>query len=241
MKLKSYSKLTVDDMQKLQQDDLDVSARELAPRLVKVIKAHMAEFVKPGTEEHDALEYMAGRIGEKEWNYKFSEEGDSPMIFATFYGELQDRMLRKLLSDPDEHDAAIHSSFSDHYMAGMIDDWSKGKSLSSEECANEFNAKAEHNCVHNVIFSLLRAHEILVERLGENRNSWKWLRGNVLAYPHFPFSESRWLRWLFHRETPSSAIFTMIISHREARTRCQWPEADTQRGAANIPPGRRSA
>ena len=42
----------------------------------------------------------------------------------------------------------------------------------------------------------------LSERMGDNMGRWRWDRIHITQYPHNPFSQVSYLKWLFHRTIP---------------------------------------
>ncbi len=59
------------------------------------------------------------------------------------------------------------------------------------------------NCEETAQNALDKALDDLGERMGDNMSNWRWDRIHITQYPHNPFSQVSYLKWLFHRTIPN--------------------------------------
>jgi penicillin amidase len=69
-------------------------------------------------------------------------------------------------------------------------------------CDNVLSAPVE-SCTEIARQALDAALDDLGERMGDDMNNWRWERIHITQYPHNPFSQVSYLKWLFHRTIPN--------------------------------------
>ncbi|MFO7631739.1 MAG: penicillin acylase family protein [Caldilinea sp.] len=69
-------------------------------------------------------------------------------------------------------------------------------------CDNVLTVTVE-SCAETAQIALDNALDDLSERMGEEMNAWRWARIHITQYPHNPFSQVSYLKWLFHRTIPN--------------------------------------
>lgn len=69
-------------------------------------------------------------------------------------------------------------------------------------CDNVLSATVE-TCTETAQVALDNALADLRERMGDDMNGWRWDRIHITQYPHNPFSQVSYLKWLFHRTIPN--------------------------------------
>lgn len=74
--------------------------------------------------------------------------------------------------------------------------------LGAAWCDNVLSAPVE-TCTETAQVALDNALDDLTERMGADMNGWRWERIHITQYPHNPFSQVSYLKWLFHRTIPN--------------------------------------
>ena len=73
------------------------------------------------------------------------------------------------------------------------------------------------SCKELMLKALGEALEFLKNELGENENDWTWGQLHQTQYPHNPFSQVPYLKFLFHRSIENGGDkYTLNVASQKA-------------------------
>ena len=175
-------KISVDDMAAIQGDRTSTQTRQLLPFFLGVEpkddRQKEAIGLLQGWDGNTALESVPASIYEA-WMIYLERELFVDDLRETLYMEMSERanplFLEELLSDA---------------------------TASAAWCDNVLTAPKE-DCQETARTALDKALDDIEERLGKEMRDWRWEKLHITQYPHNPFSQVPYLKWLFHRSIPN--------------------------------------
>jgi len=84
------------------------------------------------------------------------------------------------------------------FLTNVLNDPAQGAAW----CDNVLTPAVE-SCEETAQVALDNALADLSERMGNDMSRWRWDRIHITQYPHNPFSQVSYLKWLFHRTIPN--------------------------------------
>ena len=192
--IRNNQKIGVEDIKRMQFDQIDEYARIMNPNLIKIVKDNLK--IIPKEEDQKELKHLISSL--ENWDCEMAGESKQALIYNVWVSILSSKLLRKI------QPALLHKRFTNNYgfeqfMLRKIQDWSKNIDLHSDFCRNEENQNiSKISCVYNVLISLLETKEYLEKRLGQENKRWKWKNLFVAKYVHRPFSDTP-LRFLYEQ------------------------------------------
>ena len=174
--------LSADDMAAIQADQTSTQVRVLLPFLLDVPPADDRQ-AQAIALLHDfdgtlSMESTAAAIYEA-WMLHLERAMFEDDLRATLFEEMATRanslFLANVLADP---------------IQGAV--W----------CDNVLSPAPE-SCAEIAQVALDNALDDLQQRMGDDMRNWRWDRIHQTQYPHNPFSQVSYLKWLFHRTIPN--------------------------------------
>ena len=175
-------KISMDDVAAMQADWNSAQVRTLLPFLLTVPpqddRQQQAIALLQGFDGNIAMESAAAAIYEA-WMLHLERALFEDDLRTTLFDQMSTRanplFLTNVLHDP---------------------------TLGAAWCDNVLSVPVE-TCADTAQVALDNALDDLSERMGDNMNSWRWDRIHITQYPHNPFSQVSYLKWLFHRTIPN--------------------------------------
>ncbi len=178
--LKKNDKLTVKDMQKLQMDEMNLQAKEHAPKFIKSIKQN--------NDQLSSVEKSALRELEK-WNFIDDKDEASPLIFQMWMTEINKALFDQQISND------MMNLFGDRKVVvdQLLRDSLNGKKVIWVD---------EQGGIDKL---LLKTFKTTIKNIsktdGENATKWKWGDHHKVAFEH-PLSSIKILSYFFNARDP---------------------------------------
>lgn len=174
--------ISVDDVAAMQADQTSTQVRTLLPFLLSV-PANDAR-------QQQAIDLLQSFDG------VMRMESTAAAIYQAWMIHLERAMFE------DDLRAALFEQMSTRanplFLTNVLNDATQGAAW----CDNVLSAPVE-TCVETAQTALDNALDDLSERMGDNMDGWRWERIHITQYPHNPFSQVSYLKWLFHRTIPN--------------------------------------
>lgn len=174
--------ISVDDVAAMQADQTSTQVRTLLPFLLSV-PANNAR-------QQQAIDRLQGFDG------VMRMESIAAAIYQAWMLHLERAMFE------DDLRAALFEQMSTRanplFLTNVLNDAVQGAAW----CDNVLSAPVE-TCIETAQTALDNALDDLGERMGDNMDGWRWERIHITQYPHNPFSQVSYLKWLFHRTIPN--------------------------------------
>jgi penicillin amidase len=181
----SGKKLSVEDMQTIQMDQLSLMAKKLVPELVKVT---------PSSEvQKEVIELL------NNWDFVMTKESIPSLIFHSWLRHIQYIMLR------DDFRGDMLNISRSTYLFDTIENVSPlflENVLSRENsvwCDQVYTPEKE-NCETILLMALEKAIIEMEKISGFKMSGWEWGSTHKIIYPHTPFHRFKILDILFDRE-----------------------------------------
>lgn len=175
-------KISLEEMKQMQADQASAQVRTQLPFFLSIT---------PATDRQRAALALL-----QEWDGVATLDSPAQPIYAAWRVHLE----RAILEDEfrgnlwEEMASRAHPLF----FETLLDD----PALQAVWCDNVLTAGAE-SCADVALDALDRALDDLTERMGDDMANWSWGRIHITQYPHRPFSNVSYLKWIFHRSIPN--------------------------------------
>ncbi len=171
-------KPTVDDMQRIQADQISTQAQELLPLLLKIEPAN--------ARQTQALDYL------RQWNGNATRDS----IAATLYEAWFIQLGRAMFADDLRGD--LYQQMADRTYPLFLATIMADPEQNANWCDNVLTVPAE-SCADTARQALDDTLADLTQRLGKDMTKWTWGQVHQIQYPHSPFDQMPVLRWIFDR------------------------------------------
>ncbi|HQY89988.1 penicillin acylase family protein [Caldilinea sp.] len=170
--------ISLDDVAAMQADRTSTQVRALLPFLLTVTPADARQ-----QQAIDLLQHFDGEM---------RMESAAAAIYQAWMLHLERAMFE------DDLRATLFAEMSTRanslFLTNALNDPAQG----AVWCDNVLSAPVE-SCTETAQLALDKALDDLSERMGNDMNAWRWDRIHITQYPHNPFSQVSYLKWLFHR------------------------------------------
>ncbi len=184
-------KIKLEDMAKIQGDQMSLQSLELLPYLLKI---------KPdNVKQAKALAYL------NSWDGVTSKRSIATTIYQAWVNHLGNHIIKDDLKKNQNND--LYTYFSDRRLALFLLDVLEAEK--SAWCDNVFTPKID-TCMDAVKWALNDAILELEERMGENMTEWQWGKIHKTQFPHRPFSQIFFLKPFFHREIENGGAHSTV-------------------------------
>jgi penicillin G amidase len=176
--LQSKEKFTVEDMKKLQMDQVNLQAKEFVPIFLEALEKESL------TKEEKKVVALL-----EDWSYVDDKELAAPLVFHTMFEKIESVLFKEDISEK------MLELFSGK--GNILDEL-----LRKAASGNEGVWIQEKGGVSSVLHQALKEtiNEIS-ESQGENSEKWQWGKKHQLAFLH-PLSNVSVLEWLFNSSNP---------------------------------------
>ncbi len=184
--------ISPDDVAAMQADQVSTQVRVLLPFLLSI----------PAQDERQqqAIDRLQGFDGEMRMDSAAAAIYQAWMIHlerAIFEDDLRASLFE-----------AMSTRANPLFLTNVLNDPVQGAAW----CDNVLTPPVE-TCVETAQVALDNALDDLSERMGADMNGWRWERIHITQYPHNPFSQVSYLKWLFHRTIPNGGDrFTVNVA-----------------------------
>ncbi|MBW7881210.1 MAG: penicillin acylase family protein [Caldilineaceae bacterium] len=174
--------LSLDDMAAIQGDQTSTQVRKLLPFFTGLTGAN--------ERQQQAINYL------RSWNGRLGMESTAAAIYEAWMLHLERKMFE------DDLSRSLYGQMAERanplYLVHVLED----PVLATAWCDDVLTPPRE-SCNEIALLALDSALDDLSDRMGENMSTWRWDRLHLIQYPHNPFSQVRYLKWLFHRTIPN--------------------------------------
>lgn len=171
-------KISLDEMAAIQADQSSAQVAELLPFLRTVAPANERQ-----RAALDSLQQWDGVLGRSS-------------VAATIYEAWMMSFERALVED--DLNSSLYAELASRSHPTFLNNILTDAALGSIWCDNIKSVTAE-TCTDTAQQALETALTDLESRLGASMSGWQWEKVHITQYPHNPFSQVSYLRWLFHR------------------------------------------
>jgi penicillin G amidase len=188
--LKGRSKLTPDDLAKIQGDTVSLHARELLPLLLR--------HVHPDADaDRRAIEIL------RTWNFDTTADSAAAAIFQAWFYELGPTIAGDDLGPLVGQAYNLKTTFMARFVERTIQtndaSWCDDKSTDRRETCDEAVTRALHEGVAD-----------LTRRLGGDLNRWRWDAAHRAVFPHQGLDAVAALRPLLSRSVPTGGDWSTV-------------------------------
>ncbi|OMJ93380.1 hypothetical protein SteCoe_3621 [Stentor coeruleus] len=185
MKIDKKEKLSAEDSIKIQQDELEVFARESTPYMLKMVKV--------SDKFNNEIKLM------ENWDYVMSRDSKAASIYAIWIRQIAKNLLKDWVSE-NKLKAYLKSLL---MQLGITKLFMPGYP-SVERICNNPKTKEIETCVDLVSKSFIEACEIA--------DGKSWGQFHIAWIKHFPFSNIPFLSWIFDRKGQVGGLYTTVHS-----------------------------
>lgn len=175
-------KISLDDVAAMQADWKSAQVRDLLPFLLTV--------PAKDARQQQALDLL------KDFDGVMRMESAAVAIYQAWMLHLERALFE------DDLRAGLFEEMSTRanpiFLVNVLND----PALAAVWCDNVLTVPVE-SCTDTAQVALDYALDDLSKRMGEDINRWRWDRIHITQYPHNPFSEVSYLKWIFHRAIPN--------------------------------------
>ena len=184
-KIKSGHKFTLDDMNKMQLDTVDVPTRQMLPKMLKLTRIN--------EKTYPLLSMM------EKWDADYRQDSRTPHVFALWHSKVLSRILADELNDDELNSQLTNSFVYRQFLHKILTDEKSDDHLYCDDIRTEH----KESCA-----DLLTATLEEVEQT--NASSVKWGDVHQINYEHKPFGKVPILGKLFNRDLPVSGKDTTL-------------------------------
>jgi penicillin amidase len=174
--------ISVDDMAVIQADQAGAEVQEILP----FIQALVAKTDR----QREALGYLQA------WDGVSRMESVAQTLYAAWRVEFERALFE------DELSGDLYDEFASMSVALFGSNVLADETLGRIWCDN-VNTVPREGCPETGLLALDRAIASLETQVGTNMARWTWGTLHQTQYPHRPFSDVAYLKWLFHRTVPN--------------------------------------
>jgi len=189
--------VNLDQMKKIQMDQTSSQALEVLP--------HLRQLQGRNEQERKALKLF------HEWNGKLSRDSQTAAIYEAWLHHFERRLFRDDLRD--RLFKRMNGRFHPHLVKNVLEIPEQGFLW-----CDDVRTTPRESCEEQMLEALEEALMFLKEELGEKESDWIWGRLHQTQYPHNPFSQVPYLKFLFHRsiENGGDKYTLNVASHKAA-------------------------
>jgi len=203
-KIKKGEKISVEDVRRMQQDVVDVFARDSVGKMLALVKKHYKDFTLSVTSEQvQAVEDMSEFLSK--FNGNMTADSVQASVFSVWEYLYRTKLFMNYTMDDTLRNALLSYIDFDQFLFSKIHEWHDKPSSNIGEDWCQSNATVNYSakaCVLNLVKALSETREYMVSRLGSDRSKWTWGSLHIGFYKHAPFSETP-LKVFYNREFPS--------------------------------------
>ncbi|MCP4752747.1 MAG: penicillin acylase family protein [Proteobacteria bacterium] len=174
-------KITLEEMAKIQGDQISLQSLELVGHLLKISPAN--------EKQKMALSFF------QDWDGSTARTSVATSIYQSWVNHLGNYVVKDDIQGDQKND--LYKHFSNSRMSIFL-----AEVLGKEDslwCDNVLSTRKE-TCRESASLALDDAIEELEELLGEEMSDWQWGKIHRTQFPHKPFSQVPYLKTFFHRE-----------------------------------------
>ncbi len=164
--IRAGKKLNVEIMKRIQNDVVDEYAALISPKLIEIVQKYKDKYFLPRSPEMKVINRTVEIL--RNWKGDMGKESKEALVYSTWYNELYNSMLRRVIRDEFERQSVISFFFSDHFIGNKVFHWAKGEQTRSILCDTAESVDFSHPCIYNVVNAILRARRTIVKALGKN-------------------------------------------------------------------------
>ena len=186
--------VNLDQMKKIQ---MDLTSSQALP--------HLRLLQGRNEQERKALKLL------HEWNGKLSRDSQIAAIYEAWLHHFERRLFRDDLRD--RLFKRMNGRFHPHLVKNVLEIPKQGFLW-----CDDVRTTPRESCEEQMLEALEEALVFLKEELGEKESDWIWGRLHQTQYPHNPFSQVPYLKFLFHRsiENGGDKYTLNVASHKAA-------------------------
>ena len=170
--------MSVDDMAAMQADRTSTQVNDLLPFLTSL--------TGKDARQQQAIDLLKG------WDGNLALDSTAATVYEAWMLALERSMFEDDLRTRlyEEMSARANPLFMQNVLADA--------SQANVWCDNVLTIPDEA-CAETALVALETALDDLTARLGDKMDNWQWQKLHITQYPHNPFSQVSYLKWLFHR------------------------------------------
>lgn len=143
----------------------DLVAKRISSQLCEIVLKYNDEYLAIIPKDYITL--TTSVLGSfKDWTGAMLAKKERPLIYSLWTSKLYSMMLHKQFPEKYERKSIVSSFVSDYFLGNMVSNWTKGNSLDSPYCENKRNINNTKKCIYNVIYSLLKALQLIRSKCG---------------------------------------------------------------------------
>ncbi|KAL4491323.1 hypothetical protein ABPG72_021709 [Tetrahymena utriculariae] len=198
--IKEGKKISVEDVKKMQQDAVDVYARQVVPYVISLYEKQKQQF--QSVNETQKIDQMISYL--QNWTSSYEKELVGGTIFSTFNLKVGEKLFSKYSSDKKQKNEAIFYYHMESFIMNQIIQWSQGKDQNSPWCDDSCCSEHQQKCVKLFFQALKDTYDYLQKRLGQNIAEWQWQKVHEKQIPHISFKSVPYLSKILNRSYPAS-------------------------------------
>jgi len=206
--LKRSKELDKSHLEIIQSDSADLFAESILEKLLEIVEKHKGSYYNSESEEDKIMGKVLGMM--PSWTSEMKNDSKYALIYSMWYKELSEMMLHKQFVDKNDQRFVAENFFSDYFLGSLVNNWANNKELDSEYCENNLNKNKQNKCIYNVIESLVKAYNKIVDKYNTARN-WKWGYENPIEYSHLHLSSCCFFKFLYHRKALASVFYSLTL------------------------------
>ena len=187
--------ISLEQMKHIQIDQISLQALEVLPYL-RLLEGR-------NESEHKALMLL------KEWTGELSRDSRAAVVYEVWLHHFERKLFRDDLRDPLFE--RMNGRFHPLLVKNVLEMPEQGRIW-----CDDVRSSPQESCKELMLEALGEALEFLKNELGENENDWTWGQLHQTQYPHNPFSQVPYLKFLFHRsiENGGDKYTLNVASHK---------------------------
>ncbi|KAL4445465.1 hypothetical protein ABPG74_004539 [Tetrahymena malaccensis] len=218
--IKEGKKISVEDVKKMQQDSVDVYARQVVPHVINLYEKQKQQqkyfpikirffynYFKfknrfQSVNETQKIDQMISHL--KNWTFSYEKQLVGGTIFSTFNLKVGEKLFNKYSSDKKQKNEAIFYYHMETFIMNQIIQWSSGQDQNSPWCDDSCCSEHQQKCVKLFFQAIKDTYDYLQKRLGQNIAEWQWQRVHEKQIPHITFKSIPYLSSILNRSYPAS-------------------------------------
>jgi len=192
-------KFTIQDMIDIQQDEMDVEARDLISYMLSSVQSNKNRLSKG---EVEAIEALIPHLNH--WKGDTSAMSIGATVYNVWYLHFIRTLFRVQIQDePTRLDIFNNYQIKD-FISSLIMEAAENPSASKYNrfCVASTSDKQGSPCALNLAKALAETKTFLEKHLSKHPRDWRWDNLHVNEYSNMPWSRIPVIRNLFHREVP---------------------------------------
>ena len=187
--IKSGKKVTVEDMKRIQTDDLDIQMRQSIKDMMIAVDKGLAT-----SKLSDGLKARA-KLGQKllrGWDFRMNKDNHQAAISEAWEFAIATYMHETKIDDVRIRRGLLNVPSSEEFVYKEISRWAK-ESVTRESYCLVYELASDNTCQEFLAYTLAKALEDMEQRLGPySPDANNWRLGNLVKvrWEHSPFSET---------------------------------------------------